>query len=61
MLTEIPEVWYIRYMRSYNSGDIHGEKTAPQLLGHIELQNVKVKHEGLIVHVGPTPRYGVSS
>ena len=25
MLTEIPEVWYIRYMRSYNSGIIHGE------------------------------------
>ena len=25
MLTEIPEVKYIRYMRSYNSGNIHGE------------------------------------
>ena len=61
MLTEIPEVWYIHYMRSYNSGNIQGEKTAPQLLGHIGLQNVKVNQEGLIVDVGPTPRYGVSS
>ena len=61
MLTEIPEVWYIRYMRSYNSGNIQGEKTAPQLLGHIGLQNVKVNQEGFIVDVGPTPRYGVSS
>ena len=61
MLTEIPEVWYIRYMRSYNSGNIQCEKTAPQLLGHIGLQNVKVNQEGLIVDVGPTPRYGVSS
>ena len=25
MLTEIPEVKYIRYMRSHNSGNIHGE------------------------------------
>ena len=25
MLTEIPEVKYIHYMRSNNSGDIHGE------------------------------------
>ena len=25
MLTEIPEVKYIRYMRSHNSGKIHGE------------------------------------
>ena len=25
MLTEIPEVKYIRYMRSHNSGDIQGE------------------------------------
>ena len=25
MLTEIPEVKYIRYMRSYNSGNIHSE------------------------------------
>ena len=25
MLKEIPEVKYIRYMRSNNSGDIHGE------------------------------------
>ena len=25
MLTEIPEVKYIRYMRSHNSGNIHDE------------------------------------
>ena len=25
MLTEIPEVKFIRYMRSHNSGNIHGE------------------------------------
>ena len=25
MLTEIPEVKYIRYMSSHNSGNIHGE------------------------------------
>ena len=25
MLTEIPEVEYIRYVRSHNSGNIHGE------------------------------------
>ena len=25
MLTEIPEVKYICYMRSHNSGNIHGE------------------------------------
>ena len=25
MLTEIPEVEYIRYMRSHNLGNIHGE------------------------------------
>ena len=25
MLTEIPEVKFVRYMRSYNSGNIHGE------------------------------------
>ena len=25
MLTEIPEVKYIRYMRSHNLGNIHGE------------------------------------
>ena len=25
MLTEIPEVKYIRYMRSHNKGNIHGE------------------------------------
>ena len=25
MLTEIPEVKYIRYMRIHNSGNIHGE------------------------------------
>ena len=25
MLTGIPEVKYIRYMRSHNSGNIHGE------------------------------------
>ena len=25
MLTEIPEVKKIRYMRSHNSGNIHGE------------------------------------
>ena len=66
MLTEIPEVKYILYMRSQNSGNIQGEnlhiwaierktkdhfskteiyfhqKTTAQLLGHIELQNMKV-------------------
>ena len=25
VLTEIPEIKYIRYMRSHNSGNIHGE------------------------------------
>ena len=25
MLTEIPQVKYIRYMSSHNSGNIHGE------------------------------------
>ena len=25
MLTEIPKVKYIRYMRSQNSGNLHGE------------------------------------
>ena len=65
MLTEKLEVKYIRYMRSHNSGNIHGEicifersneknhfsrtkiyldkKTTPQLLGHIGLQNTKVR------------------
>ena len=55
MPTEIPEVKKIRYMRSHNSGNVQGEnlhiwaaerkisqKTTPQLLGHIGLQNMKV-------------------
>ena len=35
MLTEIPEVKYIRYRRSHNSGNIHGENL------HIERSNEK--------------------
>ena len=55
MLTEKPEVKYIRYMRSHNTGNIPTKKnnfsktkiyfhtkTTPQILAHIGLQNMKV-------------------
>ena len=39
MLTEMPDVEWIRYMKSHNSGT---KKTTPQLLEHIGLKNMKV-------------------
>ena len=39
MLTEIPEVKYIRYICIFERSN---EKTTPQLSGHIGLQTMKV-------------------
>ena len=39
MLTEIPEVKYIRYMRSHNLGNIHGE--------NLHIWAVELKHHFL--------------
>ena len=44
MLTEIPEVKYIRYMRSHNSGNIHGENVHIRAIERKKIISRKLKY-----------------
>ena len=44
MLTEIPEVKYIRYMRSYNSGNIQGENVHIWAIARKKIISRKLKY-----------------